>query len=121
VQSRTLLLAHFGKAFPVDALEEAWFRHFWAIAETHLALKPRAAELFRCAQSSRFYRVPSRHLHPVARHLGAHGLTERFDAIVGHGDNTAGKQGLCALIVNSLHDVRRLVLAASGIGRGRNG
>jgi len=45
-QSRTMLLSHFGEAFPVDEFQETWVRHFWVIAETRLALKPGALELF---------------------------------------------------------------------------
>jgi beta-phosphoglucomutase-like phosphatase (HAD superfamily) len=29
IQSRALLLAHFGQAFPADEFQAAWARHFW--------------------------------------------------------------------------------------------
>jgi beta-phosphoglucomutase-like phosphatase (HAD superfamily) len=57
-ESRTLLLSHFGEAFPIDEFQAAWVRHFWLIAETRLALKPGALELLDAP-------APSRHCHLV--------------------------------------------------------
>src|SRR6266446_1980793 len=87
-QSRALLLSHFGEAFPIDEFQEAWVRHFWAIAETRLALKPGAIELLDTLDQFRLPRAictcSSR--RTVERHLTAHNLMQRFDEIVGHGD-----------------------------------
>src|ERR1700736_6638593 len=92
-QSRTLLLSHFGDAFPVDDFQEAWVRHFWVIAETRLALKPGALELLDVLDHFRLPRAicTSSSHRTVERHLTAHDLAGRFDEIVGHGDYERGK------------------------------
>jgi HAD superfamily hydrolase (TIGR01509 family) len=92
-QCRLLLLSHFGEAFPVDAFEAAWLRHFWIIAETRLALKPGALELLDTLDQLRLPRAicTSSSRGTVERHLTAHDLMRRFDEIVGHGDYEIGK------------------------------
>jgi beta-phosphoglucomutase-like phosphatase (HAD superfamily) len=92
-QSRMLLLSHFGEAFPVDAFQETWVRHFWVIAETRLELKPGAMELLDTLDQLRLPRAiaTSSARRTVERHLGAHDLAGRFDAIVGNGDYEKGK------------------------------
>jgi HAD superfamily hydrolase (TIGR01509 family) len=92
-QSRALLLSHFGEAFPVDEFQATWVRHFWVIAESRLALKPGALELLDTLDRFRLPRAiaTSSSRRTVERHLTAHNLTERFDAIVGHGDYERGK------------------------------
>ena len=92
-QSCTLLVSHFGEAFPVDAFQEAWVRHFWVIAETRLELKPGALELLDTLDEMRLPRAIATSSSPrtVERHLTAHSLSGRFDAIVGHGDYNNGK------------------------------
>jgi len=93
VQSRTLLLSHFGKDFPVDEFEAAWIRHFWLIAETRLTLKPGVLELLDTIDElalPRAIATSSSH-RTVERHLSAHNLLGRFDTVVGNGDYAAGK------------------------------
>lgn len=92
-QSRALLLAHFGDGFPVDAFQEAWVRHFWVIAETRLEVKPGAVELLDTLDRLGLPRAiaTSSSRRTVERHLAAHGLSGRFDQIVGHGDYDRGK------------------------------
>src|SRR4029077_564951 len=84
-QSRTLLLSHFGEAFPVDEFQAEWVRHFWVIAETRLTLKPGALELLDTLDRLRLPRaIATSSSHPtVKRHLTAHNLAGRFDVIVG--------------------------------------
>ena len=92
-QSRSLLLAHFGEQFPVDAFEAAWIRHFWVIAETRLTVKSGVLELLDTLDEfnvPRAIATSSSH-RTVERHLIAHNLKERFHAIVGHGDYATGK------------------------------
>jgi len=92
-QSRALLVSHFGETFPVDEFQAAWVRHFWVIADTRLTLKPGALELLGtldrlplpCAIASSSSR------QTIERHLRAHGLSGRFDEIVGNGDYEKGK------------------------------
>jgi HAD superfamily hydrolase (TIGR01509 family) len=92
-QSRTMLLSHFGEAFPVDEFQETWVRHFWVIAETRLALKPGALELLDTLDQLRLPRAiaTSSYRGTVERHLTAHSLMGRFQEIVGHGDYENGK------------------------------
>jgi HAD superfamily hydrolase (TIGR01509 family) len=92
-QGRALLVEHFGVAFPVDAFEAAWLRHFWVIAETRLALKPGVLELLETLDALRLPRAiaTSSSHRTVERHLAAHRLRGRFDTVIGHGDYAAGK------------------------------
>ena len=92
-QSRTMLLSHFGEAFPVDEFQEAWVRHFWVIAETRLELKPGAVELLDTLDQLRLPRAiaTSSYRRTVERHLTTHNLSGRFEEIVGHGDYERGK------------------------------
>ena len=92
-QSRSLLLGHFGDAFPADEFVAAWVRHFDLIASTRLSLKPGAIELLDTLDNLRLPRAiaTSSALHTVYHHLTAHNLVGRFHEIVGHGDYTAGK------------------------------
>jgi HAD superfamily hydrolase (TIGR01509 family) len=91
--SRALFLSHFGEAFPVDEFQATWVGHFWALAETRLALKPGALELLDTLDQFQLPRAictTSSH-RTVERHLTAHDLRGRFDEIVGHGDYERGK------------------------------
>src|SRR5438105_6389791 len=92
-QSRALLLSHVGEAFPVDEFQETWLRHFWAIAETRLALKLGVTELLDTLDQFRLPRAiaASSSRRTVERHLTAHNLMRRFAEIVGHGDYERGK------------------------------
>lgn len=90
---RCLFRSHFGSAFLVDEFHAAWVRHFWAIAEIRLALKPGALELLDTLDRIRLPRaIATSSSHSTAeRHLITHNLLGRFDQIVGHGDYAAGK------------------------------
>jgi HAD superfamily hydrolase (TIGR01509 family) len=92
-QSRSLLLELCGPAFPADELLAGMFRHFKRIAATDLSLKPGVVELLDALdgwQIPRAIATSSSHA-TVEDHLQAHGLENRFNAIVGHGDCTASK------------------------------
>ncbi len=92
-QTRQLLLEHFGAAFPVDDFVTVWVRQFWMLAEDRLALKPGVVELLDLLDAldlPKAIATSSSHA-TVQRHLAAHGLTSRFEAIVGAGDYAAGK------------------------------
>jgi beta-phosphoglucomutase-like phosphatase (HAD superfamily) len=92
-QSRALLLAEFGEDFAIDDFQATWSRHFWVIAEARLTLKPGAVELLDVLDRLRLPRAiaTSSSRTTVERHLSAHALVDRFDAIVGHGDYATGK------------------------------
>jgi HAD superfamily hydrolase (TIGR01509 family) len=92
-RGREMLLGHFGDTFPVDEFVAVWVRHFEAIAETRLALKPGVIELLDLLDELHLKRAiaTSSSHRTVEHHLGAASLTGRFDAIVGAGDYTHGK------------------------------
>src|SRR3954451_13642245 len=92
-QTRAVLVAHFGEAFPVDTFQAAWIEHFWVIAETRLALKPGALPLLQTLEAlgvPRAIATSSSH-RTVERHLATHNLVGRFQTIVGRGDYENGK------------------------------
>lgn len=92
-RGRELLVEHFGAAFPAEDFEAAWLRHFWLIAETRLALKPGVVELLDALDALELPRAiaTSSSHRTVQHHLAAHGLADRFQAIVGDGDYATGK------------------------------
>src|SRR5215475_11330415 len=92
-QTRSLLLGHFGDAFPADEFVAAWVRHFDMLAATRLSLKPGAIELLDTLDDLRLPRaIATSSAHQtVQHHLTAHNLVGRFHGIVGHGDYTFGK------------------------------
>ena len=92
-QTRSLLIDHFGDAFPADEFISAWVRHFDLMASTRLSLKPGAIELLDALDDLRLPRAiatSSAH-HTVTHHLTIHNLVGRFHEIVGHGDYASGK------------------------------
>lgn len=93
VQSRLLLLEEMGPDFPVDKYFTQVIGHFELLAATQLRLKPGVVELLdlldqldipRCIATSSAHST-------VQSHLSAHGLVDRFPAVVGHGDYAASK------------------------------
>jgi HAD superfamily hydrolase (TIGR01509 family) len=123
-QTRSLLLGHFGNAFPADEFVAAWVRHFDVLASTRLSLKPGAIELLDTLEDLRLPRaIATSSAHQtVQRHLTAHDLVGRFHEIVGHGDYECGKPardpflkaaerlrvepGLCLALEDSFSGVR---------------
>jgi len=92
-QTQGLFLAHFGEDFRFEEFHAAWTCHFWLIAERSLALKPGAPELLAALDQLGLPRAiaTSSSRTTVERHLGAHGLTHRFDHLVCRGDYENGK------------------------------
>jgi HAD superfamily hydrolase (TIGR01509 family) len=92
-RNRQMLLDHFGATFPVDDFVTVWLQHFGALADERLAPKPGVVELLDTLDElllPRAIATSSGH-HTVQHHLAAHGLADRFDAVVGAGDYAAGK------------------------------
>jgi HAD superfamily hydrolase (TIGR01509 family) len=92
-QTRNLLLAYFGEAFPIYEFQAAWIRHFWIMAEARLTLKPGVLELLDTLDElglPRAIATSSSH-RTVERHLLAYDLAGRFQAVVGHGDYDKAK------------------------------
>jgi HAD superfamily hydrolase (TIGR01509 family) len=93
VRSRVMLLEHMGSDFPVDQYFAQMVDHFELLAATQLRLKPGVVELLdfldqlempRCIATSSAHST-------VQSHLSAHGLADRFHAVIGHGDYAASK------------------------------
>jgi len=92
-QSRILLLDKMGPDFPMDQYFAQMIDHFELLAATQLRLKPGVVELLdlldqlnvpRCIATSSAHST-------VQSHLSAHGLVDRFQSVVGHGDYAASK------------------------------
>ena len=88
-----LFRSHFGEDFRFEDFHAEWRRHFWAIAEKDLALKPGVFELLEVLDQVRLPRAiaTSSSRATVERHLTSHGLGDRFDQIVCRGDYENGK------------------------------
>jgi HAD superfamily hydrolase (TIGR01509 family) len=88
-----LLLEEMGSDFPIDQYFTQMIGHFELLAATQLRLKPGVVELLdlldqldmpRCIATSSAHST-------VQSHLSAHGLADRFHAVIGHGDYVASK------------------------------
>lgn len=92
-QCRELFLEHFGEDFGFDAFHAEWRRHFWLIAESRRSMKPGVAELLALLDQFSLPRAiaTSSSRATVERHLAAHDLTRRFDALVCRDDYEHGK------------------------------
>jgi beta-phosphoglucomutase-like phosphatase (HAD superfamily) len=88
VQSGILLTAHFGHSFPVDQFFVDVVRHFDQLAAAQLQVKPGVVELLDLLDRLKLPRcIATSSSHPTVQgHLVAHGLADRFDAVVAHGD-----------------------------------
>jgi HAD superfamily hydrolase (TIGR01509 family) len=93
VRSRLMLLEEMGSDFPIDQYFAHMKGHFDVLAATQLRLKPGVVELLdlldqldmpRCIATSSAHST-------VQSHLSAHGLVDRFHAIVRDGDYAASK------------------------------
>ena len=92
-QCGPLFRSHFGEDFRFEDFHAAWRRHFWRVAENRPAMKAGVPELLDLLDQLRLPRAiaTSSSRASVDRHLTAHGLTDRFDAIVCRGDYEYGK------------------------------
>jgi HAD superfamily hydrolase (TIGR01509 family) len=93
VRSRVLLLEHMGPDFPVDQYFAEMVGHFELLAATQLRLKPGVVELLDLLDRLEVPRgIATSSAHAtVQSHLSAHGLVDRFHAVIGHGDYVASK------------------------------
>jgi HAD superfamily hydrolase (TIGR01509 family) len=87
------LLDHYGADYPLQALIATWGRHFRALAEAGLPLKPGATELLDLLDElcvPRAIATSSTHAN-VQHNLAALGLVDRFHGVVARGDYASGK------------------------------
>jgi HAD superfamily hydrolase (TIGR01509 family) len=87
------LKEYYGADYPLEDLIAVWGRHFLALVEADLPLKPGVAELLDLLDALRLPRAiaTSNSLSAVRRNLDSHGFADRFHAVVAHGDYANGK------------------------------
>jgi HAD superfamily hydrolase (TIGR01509 family) len=124
------LIEHYGADYPLEALIATWGRHFRALVEADLPLKPGAVELLDLLDTLRLPRViaTSNSHSAVRRNLDSHGLADRFHGIVAHGDYANGKPapdpflkaaerlGVAPALCLALEDSHNGIRAASAAG-----
>jgi HAD superfamily hydrolase (TIGR01509 family) len=128
--TRELFVQRYGAGFDFDSFWGKTTQRFAAIVETELRLKAGVLELLALLDElalPRAIATSSRHEH-ARHHLTAFGLTDRFHAVIAHGDYARGKPhpdpflkaaerlgvepALCLALEDSWHGVR----AASAAG-----
>ena len=93
VRGRGAMLGRLGASFPIDDYYDRMTERFEALSATELRLKPGVIELLDLLDGlslPRAIATSSAH-ETVQAHLSAHGLTHRFDVVVGHGDYAQSK------------------------------
>ncbi|MEY2926372.1 MAG: hypothetical protein RL367_849 [Pseudomonadota bacterium] len=128
--SNALFRGELGDDFPVDSLREAWMRHYDSLADKRLELKPGVRELIATLDGMAIPRAiatSSFHKH-VSHHLGRHGLTDHFHAVVAQGDyakakpapdpflNAAARLGVAPATCLALEDSFNGIRSASAAG-----
>ncbi len=91
--TNALFLHELGADFPMDALRAAWMRHYDALADDKLALKPGVLELLDALDALAIPRaIATSSFHKQAsHHLAHHALVDRFDAVIAQGDYANSK------------------------------
>src|ERR1700759_1524555 len=91
--TREIFEAHYGAGFGFDDLWANAKQRFAAELETRLRLKAGAIELLALLDELALPRAiaTSSHHEHARHHLAAFGLTDRFHAIIAHGDYARGK------------------------------
>jgi len=91
--TRAVYDGHFGQGFDFDMFWTAVSKQFYELTKSQLRLKAGVGELLDALDDARLPRAiatSSRH-EDVRHHLAAHGLLDRFQAIVARGDYSRGK------------------------------
>lgn len=91
--NRARMQDHYGPTLSVEKFSDAVHRHFNAMADTQLRLKPGVIELLDTLDDlclPRAIATSSGH-GSVQHYLAAHNLTDRFHAVAAQGDYAAGK------------------------------
>lgn len=128
--TRAAFQERYGAAFDFDLFWTAASKQFYELAKLQLCMKAGVVELLDFLDDARLPRAictSSRH-EDVQHHLAAHGLLDRFQTIIAHGDYARGKPNpdpflkaaerleispeLCVALEDSYHGVR----SASGAG-----
>ena len=88
-----ILADHFGPGFSLDAFKAGWIERYYAMSQGGVVLKAGVVELIDLLDELKLPRAvctSSRH-GEVERNLIPHGLYDRFQAVVAHGDYLHGK------------------------------
>jgi HAD superfamily hydrolase (TIGR01509 family) len=88
VRGRGLMLQRLGEPFPIDEYYARMTARFAVLSATELRLKPGVLELLDLLDELDLPRcIATSSAHETVRdHLSAHKLTDRFHAVIGHGD-----------------------------------
>ncbi len=88
VRGRGLMLDALGEQFPIDDYYVQMTDRFLELSVTELRMKPGVVELLDVLDRLQLPRcIATSSAHSTVRdHLSAHKLTDRFDAVIGHGD-----------------------------------
>jgi HAD superfamily hydrolase (TIGR01509 family) len=91
--TRALFNERFGKGFDFDDFWTRASKRFYELAASQLRLKVGVVELLDLLDDLRLPRAiaTSSHHEDVRHHLDAHGLLDRFQAVVAQGDYARGK------------------------------
>jgi HAD superfamily hydrolase (TIGR01509 family) len=91
--SSVILREHLGQDFDTDAFREGSVERFYQLAEAEIALKAGVLEVLDYLDEAGLPRAiaTSSRRPEVEHHMGAHGLLERFHAIVANGDYARAK------------------------------
>ncbi|HEY8616959.1 HAD family phosphatase [Phenylobacterium sp.] len=128
--SAVVLREHFGQDFDTDALREQSTRKFYEIAEAEVALKAGVTEILDELDRLGLPRAiaTSSRRHDVEHHMSAHGLLDRFHAVLANGDypkpkpdpspylTAAAALGVAPEDCLALEDSHNGVRAAAGAG-----
>ena len=128
--STQVLRDHFGEAFDTERLRDGSVARFYDLAKAEIALKAGVLELLDHLDAARLPRAIATSSRPVdvAHHLAAHGLAERFHAVIAQGSYARGKPhpdpdlraaealGVPAEDCLALEDSHNGVRAAAGAG-----
>jgi len=93
VRGRGLMLEVLGEQFPIDDYYTQMTDRFVALSATDLRLKPGVIEVLDVLDRLQLPRcIATSSAHSTVRdHLSAHNLTDRFHAVIGHGDYERSK------------------------------
>jgi HAD superfamily hydrolase (TIGR01509 family) len=93
VRGRGLMLRELGERFPIDDYYARMSDRFVVLSATELRLKPGVVELLDVLDELGLPRcICTSSAHETVRdHLTAHGLTDRYHAVIGHGDYANSK------------------------------
>ncbi len=91
--SEQILVDHFGPGFALDEFKTSWVRRYRVLSEAGVSLKAGVVELLDQLDALGIPRAvcTSSHHREVNLNLTPHGLIDRFQQFVAHGDYARGK------------------------------